>query len=521
MNNLMEIIANIPVPVNPDQSIHDLTINGITLDSREVKPGFIFAAVKGLSVDGHQFIPDAIKNGAVAILGEHSPETPYAVPYLSVKNAREALAYCAAALEDFPARKLTILGVTGTDGKTTTSTILYHILKTAGLKAGLITTVNAIIGDEEIDTGFHVTTPEAVDVQHYLRKMVDAGMTHVILETTSHGLAQYRVTGCEYDVAIVTNITHEHLDYHGSYEEYRAAKGRLFTELTSPHKHTTSFTPVAVLNKDDTGSYAYLHSITTAQQYAYAIEDEEADFFATGISHTPQGLSFSIKSIFGAVNIHTSLIGHYNISNILAAYSAAVGALGVAPAIAAQAIASVPGVAGRMEVINLGQDFSAIVDFAHTPNALKVALETLKTITQGNIWAVFGSAGLRDREKRALMGEVSAQYADFSVFTAEDPRTESLDEILTNMANAATAKGAVEHETFWRIRDRGAAIQFAVDHAKPGDIVCAFGKGHEQSMCFGTTEHPWDDRQAIKAALAKHLHIEGPPMPYLPTQELA
>lgn len=519
MKNLNEIIANIPVSVTTDGPVEALEVTGITLDSREVNPGFIFTALKGINQDGHDYIDKAIEQGAVAILSNRTPEKSYAVPFLTVNNTREALAYFAAAIEDFPARDLIILGVTGTDGKTTTSTILYHILKHAGFKVGLITTVSAIIGEKELDTGFHVTTPEAVDVQKYLRMMADAGMTHIVLETTSHGLAQHRVTGCEFDIGIVTNITHEHLDYHGSYDEYRAAKGRLFTELTSPHKQTQTISPVAILNKDDEGSFGYLQIITKAKQYTYGIEDSEAVFNAVDVSHTPKGLSFAIQSDFGTAQINAHMIGHYNISNILAAFSAAVAGLGIDPEIAAQGVSTVPGVSGRMEVIDMGQTFTAIVDFAHTPNALKVALETLKTITNDKIWAVFGSAGLRDREKRSMMGAVSAQYSDYSVFTAEDPRTESLDGILEYMANAALEKGAVEGKTFWRIRDRGAAIQFAVDHAKPGDIVCAFGKGHEQSMCFGTVEHHWDDRTAMKAALAKHLGTDGPEMPYLPTQD--
>lgn len=518
MKPLAEILMSIPIAVQTTQSVNHIDINGITLDSREVKPGFIFAAVKGLSVDGHQYAESAIKSGAVAILGDREDHPAYPVPYLLVEDTREALAYLAAALEDFPARKLTLLGVTGTDGKTTTSTILYHILRAAGLQTGLITTVSAIIGDKEMDTGFHVTTPEAVDVQRYLQMMVDAGMTHLVLETTSHGLIQHRVTGCEYDIAVITNVTHEHLDYHGNYQEYLAAKGLLFSGLNSPHKHKTNRPPVGIINKDDSGSYEYLHAITNAQQYSYGIEDEDADFSAFAIQQSPQGQTFSIRSPQGVTPISTNLVGRYNISNILAAFSAAVAGLGISPELAAQGIAEMPGVSGRMEVIDLGQDFTAIVDFAHTPNALRVALKTLRTLTKGKIWAVFGSAGLRDREKRAMMGSVSAQFSDYSILTAEDPRTESLDEILENMANAAILQGAVEGQTFWRIRDRGAAIQFAVDHASAGDIVCAFGKGHEQSMCFGTTEHPWDDRIALRAALANHLNINGPELPYLPTQ---
>jgi UDP-N-acetylmuramoyl-L-alanyl-D-glutamate--2,6-diaminopimelate ligase len=516
---LADLASQIPVSFLAPATLPDLEIAGVTHDSRSVRPGYLFVAVPGLSTDGHQFIPHAIENGAVAVLGDQHQPAPYGVPYLQVAESRFALAWIAAALQDFPAKKMTVIGITGTDGKTTTATMLFHILKAAGIKAGLITTVSAVIGDQELDTGFHVTTPEAVDVQRYLAQMQAAGTTHVVLETTSHGLAQHRATACEFDIAIVTNITHEHLDYHGGYDQYRAAKAMLFTSLADTHKPDPVCEPLAVLNGDDS-SYTFLNEITSSRKINYSNLDPRADFYADDIQHTPQGLSFTIKNEQTKQDITSPLIGHYNVHNILAAYSAAVEGLGIAPEIAALGIQSMQNVPGRMETIDMGQNFLAIVDFAHTPNALKMALQTLRTITKGKIWAVFGSAGLRDRQKRAMMGEVSAQYADYSVITAEDPRTESLTGILAEMAYAAASRGAIEGETFWRIPDRGAAIQFAVDHAAPGDIVCAFGKGHEQSMCFGTYEHPWDDRTAMRAALASHLGKDGPAMPYLPTQEL-
>lgn len=515
---LTELAAQIPVRFLSPAILPDIDIKGVTHDSRCVQVGYLFVAVPGLSTDGHQFIPHAIENGAVAVLGNQAQPAAYAVPYLQVADPRFALAWIAAALQNFPAKKMTMIGVTGTDGKTTTATLLFHILKAAGLKAGLITTVSAVIGDQELDTGFHVTTPEAVDVQGYLAQMLAAGTTHVVLETTSHGLAQHRVTACNFDIAVVTNITHEHLDYHGGYEQYRAAKGMLFTSLADTQKPNPVCEPLGVLNRDDS-SYDFLNRITAARKISYSTLNKDADFYANNMHHTPQGLQFAIKHSHYKQDIISPLIGHYNVHNILAAYTAAVEGLGIPPAIAARGIQSMQAVPGRMEIIDMGQNFLAIVDFAHTPNALKVALQTLRTITQGNIWAVFGSAGLRDRQKRAMMGEVSAQNADYTVITAEDPRTESLTDILAEMGRAAASQGAIEGETFWRIPDRGAAIQFAVEHANPGDIVCAFGKGHEQSMCFGTFEHPWDDRTAMRAALAIRLDVAGPPMPYLPTQE--
>ncbi|MCD4754042.1 MAG: UDP-N-acetylmuramoyl-L-alanyl-D-glutamate--2,6-diaminopimelate ligase [Anaerolineaceae bacterium] len=520
MNNLSEIFAAIPVNPLNQTTLPDIQVTGITLDSRKVTPGDIFVAVIGGSSDGHTFISKAIENGAAAIIGSKSLNNDLPVPYLQVENPRFTLAHIAAALMDFPARKMTIIGVTGTDGKTTTATLLYHILKQAGIKAGLITTVSMTIGDEELDTGFHVTTPEAVDVQRYLAQMAAGGMTHVVLETTSHGLAQNRVTACEFDIGIITNITHEHLDYHGSYEAYQAAKGMLFEDVSRQKKKPFKPPTLAVLNKDDQ-SYVFLKQLIDAPFQSYSISDPTGDVFASEIHHQPDGLHFSLHDSHGTFPIASTLIGNFNISNILAAYTAAVAGLGISPTVAAKGIAAMAGVPGRMERINMGQEFLAVVDFAHTPNGLKVALETLKEIVpkDGRIWAVFGSAGLRDREKRAMMAEVSAQFSDITILTAEDPRAESLDDILSVMSNAAKSKGAIQGQNLWSIPDRGKAIQFAVRNADKADIVCAFGKGHEQSMCFGTTEHAWDDRTAMRAALAKHLGVDGPELPCLPTQD--
>jgi UDP-N-acetylmuramoyl-L-alanyl-D-glutamate--2,6-diaminopimelate ligase len=411
------------------------------------------------------------------------------------------------------------LGVTGTDGKTTTSNFLYRILIEAGLKAGMISTVNAVIGDKEIDTGFHVTTPDAPDVQRYLAQMVEAGLSHVVLESTSHGLAQHRVTGCEYDIGVVTNITHEHLDYHGSYENYLASKGRLFTMLAETAPKPGGNIRLAVLNKDDR-SYPYLDNLTTVNKMTYS-QQPGADIWAEEMGEDEQGVFFTAVTTRWRQPIRTNLAGRYNMYNSLAAISAAVFGLGIDPQTSARGIAALKAVPGRMEKIDLGQDFAAIVDFAHTPFALESALRSARKFTKGRLIAVFGSAGLRDRAKRRMMAEVSAELADLTILTAEDPRTESLGGILAEMANAAESKGGVEGKTFWRVPDRGEAIRLAVKLAQPGDMVLACGKGHEQSMCFNTTEYLWDDRTAMKAALAEHLGVEGAKMPYLPTSDKA
>jgi len=509
-------------PQTFQEQVPEIAITGIALDSRQVEPGNVFIALQGGSVDGHRFIPQAITQGAVAVVGSE-PSFDIEVPYIRVTDGRLALAQLSAAFFGFPARELIVVGVTGTDGKTTTANLIFHILKAAKIQAGMITTVNALIGDKVLDTGFHVTTPEAPIVQGYLAEMVASGMSHVVLETTSHGLEQKRVAACEFDVGVVTNITHEHLDYHGSYEEYLAAKGSLLTELSKTVQKKSSIQPLAVLNKDDS-SYGYLEGLVadlrpgvSSVSYGLGIG---AQVIASGVNASPAGLTFSVQ--LGAqhpMEIHSSLVGDYNVSNCLAAISATAAGLGIDEQFIRQGIASLPGIPGRMEVIDLGQDFLAIVDFAHTPNALEKALRSARQMTGGKVIAVFGSAGLRDQAKRGMMAGISGRLADLSVLTAEDPRSESLDKILSEMAAGIASQGGVEGRSFWRVPDRGEAIRFALSLAQTGDLVISCGKGHEQSMCFGEIEYAWDDRTAMRAALAELQDVDGPPMPYLPTQD--
>ncbi len=502
-------------PFSIPENIPDVEISGIAIDSRAVKPGYLFVAMQGGSVDGHNYIPKAIENGAAAIIGDVGRAS--SPTYIGLENPRQALTFLAAAFYNWPARKLTVIGVTGTDGKTTTSNIIYKILVTAGIRTGMISTVNAVIGDEVLDTGFHVTTPDAHDVQHYLARMVEAGMTHVVLETTSHGWAQHRVDACEFDIGVVTNITHEHFDEHGSYENYRAAKARLFSSLERTKEKPAGNPRLAVINRDDR-SFEFLDGFIKTKKLNYGLGDS-ADIRAVDVSYSSSGIEFTAVSNDFRVGVESGLVGAYNVSNCLAALTATVYGLGVAPDVAARGITSLDGIPGRMEQIDLGQNFIAIVDFAHTPNALKVALEAGKKMTQGRVISIFGSAGLRDKAKRRMMAETSIELADLSILTAEDPRTESLDGILEEMAAGARSKGGREGETFWRVADRGEAIKFAIRLAREGDIVLSCGKGHEQSMCFGKTEYLWDDRTAMRAALAEFLGIDGPQMPYLPSQD--
>jgi len=474
----------------------------------DLRPGGVFVARKGRSVDGHAFIPAALTKGAVAFVGEVPPAAlaEIGVPYAQVRDAQQMTGYLAAAYNDFPSRGLIVTGITGTDGKTTTSHMLHSILKqaTAG-RTGFISTIAADFGTHTEDTGLHVTTPGAPQVQGYLAQMAAAGLTHVVLEMTSHGLHQGRLNGVDIDVAVLTNITHEHLDYHGTWENYRAAKGILFDRLHASARKGNQ-RKVSVINRDDP-SFAYYAAYETDEVIGFGVSPEaqlraeEIVYGADGTHFTVEGQRFTMR-----------LLGAFNVANALAAIGAA-RALGVDLPTAAAGLADVRAISGRMERIDAGQDFLAMVDFAHTPNALKRALEAAREMVGdgGRVIAVFGSAGLRDVEKRRLMAEVSAQLADISVLTAEDPRTESLDDILQMMAEGCLKHGGIEGETFIRVPDRGQALYEACQMAQPGDVVIACGKGHEQSMCFGTIEYPWDDREALRAALL------GTPLATLPT----
>ena len=518
-------------------------ITQVTADSRQVQPGALFVAARGGAVDGHRFIADAIGRGAAAAVGRDAlpPETTEVVttsgvPYVRVDDSRAALARLAAAFFDFPSRQMRVVGVTGTDGKTTTSNLLYHLLGAAGLHPGMISTVGARIGQDDLDTGLHVTTPDAPDVQRYLAQMRDAGCQAAVLEATSHGLHQGRVAAVEFDVAVVTNITHEHLDYHGTWEAYLEAKAELFRSLReSAHKPVSGWSEsvrllagptgrsdvqpkVAVLNADD-ASYPHLRAIPTDWTISYGLDDAAADVRAVDIVYEPARTTFTAHMPAGQARVELPLPGPFNIYNALAAISAGL-ALGLPLDGLAAAVATMSGVDGRMERIERGQDFVAIVDFAHTPISLQRALEAVRPMTSGRVIALFGSAGLRDVRKRGLMAETALRLADLTILTAEDPRVESLDLILEQMAEGARQAGGVEGRTFWRIPDRTAAILAAVEMAQPGDVVIVCGKGHEQSMCFGEIEHPWRDQLVLAWALERRLGQTSAPPPFrLPTAD--
>jgi UDP-N-acetylmuramoyl-L-alanyl-D-glutamate--2,6-diaminopimelate ligase len=432
-----------------DDALQAVEITAITADSRQVQPGALFVAYEGVSVDGHDFIGQALAGGAVAAVGEKGwraigargegretrdssslPSSPTSTafpsfPYIWVRNGREALAHLCAAWHGYPSRRLKIIGVTGTDGKTTVAHLIHAVLTAAGHRTGMISTVSALFGQESYGTGLHTTTPDAPDVQAYLARMVAAGSEYGVLEATSHGLAQHRVGACDFDVAVVTNITHEHLDFHGSHDAYVAAKALLFESLSRGHRKP-GVPKVAILNADDS-SFERLQSIPADVQLTYG-HSESADVRAVNIRYAPSATRFTVEvrrtaahAQSSSFELKTSLIGEYNVYNCLAAV-----AVGFSHSIEVEAIqrgiAGMKGVIGRMERIDEGQDFLAFVDFAHTPRALEVALETVRRITDGQVIVVFGCAGLRDVQKRAWMGRIAGRLADRVVITAEDPR---------------------------------------------------------------------------------------------------
>jgi len=527
----------------------NLDITRVTANSRDVIPGALFVAYPGVNIDGAQFIPDAIERGAAAIVTQSpiteitqspNPQSPITeitqspnsqspiteitqspnpqslnLPIFVVPNARSALAHLSAAFHNFPSRNLRVIGVTGTDGKTTTSTLIENILLAAGHTVGTITTVAAHIGGKQVDTGFHTTTPDAPAIQNYLAQMVGQGTEYAVIESTSHGLAQRRLDAIDFDIAVVTNITHEHLDLHGSWENYRDAKALLFRTLTNSNRKPRT-NKVAVLNADDNarGVLDFLRAIPADEKIIYTqskIENQKSKIknelwlSARDISHTAHGLRFTLASPFGELFIESPLIGRYNVSNILAAIGAALGRRIPFDAIA-QGVKMTRGISGRMERIENARGLNVIVDFAHTPYALENALKTARELTNenGRVIAVFGCAGLRDVQKRAWMGQVSGTYADITIVTAEDPRTEALADINAQIAEGLHKAGRTQNKDYFIIDDRADAINFAINKlAASNDVVMLCGKGHERSMCFGATEYPWSDQDAARRALAQ------------------
>jgi UDP-N-acetylmuramoyl-L-alanyl-D-glutamate--2,6-diaminopimelate ligase len=462
-------------------------VTALAYDSRRVAPGTLFFAVPGDHVDGHEFAAAAVQAGAIGLVVER--ELPgLAVPQLVVDRTRRALADAADAWFDRPSERLTVIGVTGTDGKSTVTALAAETLFACRWHPGQIGTVFTGIFDDLEPNLQRNTTPEALELQELLARMVAAGNDSVVMEATSHGLALERTRNCRFDVGVVTTVTSEHLEVHGTLESYRAAKARLVEEA-----------PISVLNADD-ASFAYFRERAGGTVVTYAI-DATADLRAGDLEPDATGTRFHLESPRWHGDVRIGLPGRFNVSNALAALGA-IEALGLDVHHATIALARTAGVPGRMERVEAGQPFGIIVDYAHTEDSLRKVLEALRPLVGGRIIVVFGSAGERDPTKRAPMGRVAAMHADLVVVTDEDPRLEDPRTINEAIADGARGTGARDGQTLWVIDDREEAIGHAIGLAREGDLVLLAGKGHEASMIYGSVKRPWSDAGAARAALA-------------------
>lgn len=468
-------------------------IRGIQTDSRKVKPGDLFICVPGLVSDGHHFAAKAVELGAVALVVERDVEVN--VPKLVVNDSRYAMAVIADYFYGHPSKNLKVIGITGTNGKTTTSYLIDKMISDSGSLTGLMGTIQLKIGSETIPV--ERTTQEATDLQSCFRQMVDLGTSHCVMEVSSHALDLGRVKGVQFRSAIFTNLTQDHLDYHGSMEEYRAAKGLLFSRLgntfhTDPNQHQ-----FAILNADDAAS-EHFKKVTAAQIITYGIQ-EQSDVRATDIQITSKGTQFKLHSFAGNTDIQTKLIGKFNVYNSLAAI-AAVLVEGVSIESVRKSMEDMPTVDGRMQVVDEGQDYLVVVDYSHTPDGLENALSTIQEFAEGRIICVFGCGGDRDRTKRPIMGEVSAKYSDYVIVTSDNPRTEDPEAILKDIEPGVIAGGKAS-DSFELITSREEAIRKAIEMASPKDVVLIAGKGHETYQEINGIKYDFDDRQIAKDAI--------------------
>lgn len=489
----------------------DPIITGMTYDSRTVQPGSLFVAIKGYHSDGHAYIPQALERGAAAVVVDarhyhHSTFPDQSIPCVAVPNSRVVLAPLAAALHGYPSRLLGVVGVTGTKGKTTTTTLVSHVLDHAGHTTGRITTVDFKIASRQWANALRQSTPEAPEIQAMLRQMVDAGCDYAVIEASSHGLSPEwnRLGHCAFDVAVLTNVTHEHLDYHGSVEQYRRDKTRLFALLGEDAAGDSPLMvkrqKYALVNADDPHHQMFLDAAPThAQRLTYALHTS-ADVRGEIQEATPDGTRMRVSSPWGSTRLALRLPGAFNASNALAALCAGVSQ-GVSLEQAAAALEQVQGVRGRMERIQQGQPFGVLVDYAHNPDSFEQVMGMLRPLTPGRMIAVFGSAGERDVEKRPLQGAIAAHFCDMLVLTDEDPRGEDPEAIITAIARGAEQAGKQRGTGYLLIPDRTAAIRAAFGHARAGDLVLLLGKGHEGSIEYASGKQPWDEAAEARAAL--------------------
>lgn len=465
-------------------------IRGVAHDSRRVRPGDVFVCRRGLVFDGHDFAPEAVQRGAVALVVNR--KLPLSVPQVVVPDTRVALGLVAAEFYGEPSRELRVIGVTGTKGKTTTTYLIQHLLEATGRRAGLIGTILQVAGKEvRIATR---TTPEASDIQELLSLMVEASWEAAVIEVSSHAVELKRTVGTEFDVAVFTNITRDHMDFHPTFQHYLAAKTGFFAQASVPgHKEGK----VAVINVDDPHWSSFAQA-TTARIVRVGIENE-ADLRAGDVEVTPKGVNFRVTGSYGETRLELQLTGRFNVYNALCALGAVVGE-GVPLDLAARALSEVSGVPGRFERIDVGQDFSVIVDYAHTEDSLRNVLTTARSFARGRVLAVCGAGGDRDKGKRPLMGRALAECSDYVIVTSDNPRSEVPERICEDIV-AGIRDAHLDPSHYEVLVDRREAIRRAIAMAKPGDVVIIAGKGHETYQQFANHTIHFDDREEARAAL--------------------
>ena len=478
---LGELLRNIDVL--DASAAMDMEIGGVSYDSRKTQPGDLFVAIRGFESDGHKFIPAAMARGAAAVLCEEAPSD--GTPYVRVADCRKGLAYVSREFFGDPAKEMTLIGITGTSGKTTSSYLIKHMLEMKlDAKVGLIGTNGNMIGSECLHSDH--TTPESYELHKLFRRMADEGCTHVVMEVSSHALALERVAGIEYDVGVYTNLSQDHLDLHGTMEEYAAAKRLLFRQCK-----------LGCLNADDKWTDFMLNG-ATCKAMTFSAESDSADLTAKDIRLSATGVRFAAVYKDELALTRLAIPGNFSVHNALGAIAVGLS-LGISLADCCDAMASAKGVKGRVEVVPTDGDYSIIIDYSHKPGALETVLQTLRPVVKGRLVCLFGCGGDRDKVKRPIMGAIAADNSDFVIVTSDNPRTEEPEEIIreivAGMKNKRTPKKV--------ICDREEAIHWAIDNARPGDVILLAGKGHEDYQVVGHEKRHMDEREIVADWLEK------------------
>lgn len=478
---LRELIKNLSIiEMNADA---ELEISGVSYDSRKTEKGDMFVAIRGFEADGHKFIPKAVENGAAVILCEEKPSCD--IPYVLVSDSRYGLAIVSRDFFGDPASEMTMIGITGTSGKTSSSYLIKHMLESKlDAKVGLIGTNGNMIGDEFLHTEH--TTPESYELHKLFRHMADSGCTHVVMEVSSHSLTLERVAGIHFDVALYTNLSQDHLDFHGTMEEYAAAKRKLF-----------SMCSLGCFNLDDAWA-DFMRDGASCRTMTFSTEKNEADLVAKDIRLTADGVRFASVSGDEISITKLGIPGMFSVYNALGTMSVGL-AFGLSLADCSDAMSSAKGVKGRLEIVPTGRDFSVVIDYSHKPDALEKVLKTLKPVTHGRLIALFGCGGDRDKLKRPIMGRIAADNADLVVVTSDNPRTEDPDEIIREIVAGMKDKRTPTKV----ICDRREAIAWAIDNAAQGDVLLLAGKGHEDYQVVGHEKHHMDEREIVSDCLKK------------------